>query len=292
METGTIKNETKGKQMAKKTLFHSELVELSSRGPVTIKVASEARKSKFQGKPNFIYLVLNGEERAYNFDSQACEAFFNGQNGRTFAVIAAGDREGATLTYVGESAANMQAAPPRPPAAYVAPPTAAPPPATYTPPPATPPAQHTPPVPYVSPPPVAGMSQAQALKETKLFVARRLSLLKCCVRAVASVMPEYKALTKADMSEDVFQKFATTLYISAEAQGLAMRSGFADAMPWKIDLETLSIPVTAPKAAAPPQPQAKPVEPAKRICPVCAKELTPTGVCPDNDCDFNSDAPF
>jgi hypothetical protein len=85
------------------------------------------------------------------------------------------------------------------------------------------------------------MTNEEALKQTKVFVARRASLLKVAITAVHSLDLEFKALTGRKMSDDEFFWNTRLLYMSAESQGLAIRGGFADRMPTNIDLETLQI---------------------------------------------------
>lgn len=89
-----------------KTLFHSEIAKAG--GPVKVTVKSDVLKSKFKGKSDFVILQYNGEERNYNVENPECGAFFKGQNGRSFALIAEGRAEDATLEYVGESAAEPE----------------------------------------------------------------------------------------------------------------------------------------------------------------------------------------
>lgn len=224
-----------------KTLYHSALVKL---GPVMVTVKSDVSKSKFAGKPNYCYLVINGEEFGYSFDSPACEQFFTGQKGRSFMIQAEGRDADAKITYLGEPGSQKLAAPATPPPA--APQPGLPPP-NIQPPAATPPRQAAPPA---TPPPAAGnpppppgahMTNEEALKQTKVFIARRASLLKVAVVAVHSLDLEFQKLAGRKMSDDEFFWNTRLLYMSAESQGLAIRGGFADRMPTNIDLETLQI---------------------------------------------------
>jgi hypothetical protein len=241
-----------------KTCYHSELSKLS---PVTVQVASDPKKSKFPNKPNYVYLKIQdketgafGEERPHDFENAKCEAFFVGQKGRTFTIVAEGREDTATITYVGESGAAIQ--PPAPKPAHSAPPAARPP--------AAAPAPHA----TGAPPPAAPkMTRDEALRQTKLFIGQRLSLLKVCIKAVATLQPEYKSMMKVDMSEETFRAWTTSLYISGESQGLAMRSGFADALPPNIALATLMPPATKPatqQSAPPPPPPVNQPEPAEK----------------------------
>lgn len=95
-----------------KQLFHKELRDLS---PVSITVKAERQKSTYskpnQPKPDYVTLMLNGEERYYTTENEACAVFFTGKRGQTFTVVAEGSREDATITCVGQSAAPPQAPP-------------------------------------------------------------------------------------------------------------------------------------------------------------------------------------
>lgn len=96
----------------KKTLYHSELVAM---GPVRVTVASDVMPSKFSKpgtpRPDWVALKIGDEDKIYTVENESCGAFFDGQKGRTFTLVAEGSREQATLTYVGEAA--PQAPPPR-----------------------------------------------------------------------------------------------------------------------------------------------------------------------------------
>lgn len=80
--------------MNKATLYHSEFTRM---GDVTIKVKSDVMASKFQGKPNFIYLEINGEERAYNIENERVEGRLLMRKGAELRVRAIGQRETADL---------------------------------------------------------------------------------------------------------------------------------------------------------------------------------------------------
>ena len=226
-----------------KNLFHSGLAKM---GPVMVTVKTEPTPSKFPGKPAYCYLQINGEEFGYSFDSPACQQFFTGQKGRSFMIQAEGRDADAKIIYLGEPGSQKLAAPVTPP------PAAQPPPVNQ------PPAQHAPPpppqqrqaAPSATPPPAAGnpppppgatMTNEEALKQTKVFIARRASLLKVAIVAVHSLDLEFQKLAGRKMSDDEFFWNTRLLYMSAESQGLAIRGGFADRMPTNIDLETLQI---------------------------------------------------
>ena len=250
-----------------RTLYHSSLVKL---GPVMVTVKSDVSKSKFSGKPNYCYLAINGEEFGYSFDSPACEQFFTGQKGRSFMIQAEGRDADAKIIYLGEPGSQKLAAPvtPPPPAASAPQPGLPPPnvqPLAAPPrqPAATPPAAGSPP-----PPPGANMTNEEALKQTKVFIARRASLLKVAIVAVHKLDVEFQKLAGRKMSDDEFFWNTRLLYMSAESQGLSIRGGFADRMPTNIDLETLQIITKTPAAAA--------------ACPKCGG-VHAAVMCPEDD---------
>lgn len=96
-----------------KNLYHSELVKM---GPVLIKVNGDVRESKFKGKPPFISLIIEGEERLYTTENDECAEFFTDQKGRSFTIVAEGSREDAVITYVGEAPAEGASEAEEPPA--------------------------------------------------------------------------------------------------------------------------------------------------------------------------------
>lgn len=103
-----------------KTLYHSELCKL---GPVEVTVKSDILKSKYAGKPDYVVLELNGEDRNYGFDTPECSVPFEGQKGSTFVIVAEGSGKDGTavVTYVGEGGGTPQRKPAARPAARPAP---------------------------------------------------------------------------------------------------------------------------------------------------------------------------
>lgn len=79
-----------------KTLYHSELAGM---GDVDVLVKDPAPKpSKYQGKPDIIFLVIQGNERIYNVENQNCGAALTGLQGQTVTLRAEGSRDDATIT--------------------------------------------------------------------------------------------------------------------------------------------------------------------------------------------------
>jgi hypothetical protein len=213
-----------------KTLWHKELKELS---PVAVTVKSERQKSKFskpnEPKPDFVCLVINGQERLYNVENDACGNFFAGQRGRSFTIIAEGSREDATITYVGEAAATVGHQPP--PAARPPQPPAAPqPPQHYdSNPPGRPGGAPPPPPPASTPPP------RDAKHEAEIFIARRLAAQKITVRATMALAAEFEQVYNMPMPFELVQSINGMMFIAGD------RAGIFDALPLDIKL---SVPKT------------------------------------------------
>lgn len=126
------------------------------------------------------------------------------------------------------------------------------------------------------------MTETTATVETRQFVARRLSLLKIVTSRALKFAEEFNASPKAKalgivMNQDAFWQRVTTLYISAENEGLGIRRGFADALPFDLDFETLlprktDAPVTGKK-------------PEFKQCPTCGTYMNEQGVCGNPKCE-------
>lgn len=205
---------------AKKTLFHSELVKL---GPVAVTVESDVMKSKFSKpgavKPDYVVLIIDGEERTYNTENAECAAFFDGQKGRTFTLVAEGSRENATLTYVGEA---MPA--PAPEAAK--PPVKAP---SRPGKPATPPA-----APATQRP--AAAAAPDGLKAGKLFIARNESLAKVALQRLRVLNAAFNEAEGVPMPQELLAAVYNTLVFGATAAGIPLH------MPANLDFATLQVP--------------------------------------------------
>lgn len=218
----------------KKTLFHSELKKL---GPVRVLVKSEPTKSKYKGRPDYVVLEIDGAERYYNAENQGCSDFFRGQNGRVMTILAEGGGKGeeasATISWMGDAVeTNGQPSnqPPNNPPA-----TSKPPPPLNNPSPAKsnqpPPRSDAAPAKSSAPPPPASQSEEVAFKNARLFIGRRLGLRKLCVEAAVQFKKEFEERYGVPFKDEFFWPMVTSLYMSAEQEGLAIRKGFADAFP-------------------------------------------------------------
>jgi hypothetical protein len=107
----------------KKTLYHSELKKLS---PVRVTVETDVLESQKKKGSYYVTLNVNGEQRYYTPENQACMDFFADKKGQTFTIVAEGGGKGsedsALITQVGDDPAEVAARAPAPkPAAAPAP---------------------------------------------------------------------------------------------------------------------------------------------------------------------------
>ena len=92
-----------------KTIYHSELVKL---GAINVRIKSDVTPSKFKDKSPYCTLEINGEERNYTIESQACADVLHANKGRLVMVEAAGSREEATIKVLAAGAVQEPAAAP------------------------------------------------------------------------------------------------------------------------------------------------------------------------------------
>lgn len=216
-----------------KTLYHSEL---SKAGRVLIKLTSDVTASKFQGKPPFVGMVFNSEERNYSVESDACAATLRGRKGQTLLLEASGsgkDGSAAIQLFAAPAGATVTAAaPPAAPAQQQAPPPAAP----SAPPPAQPAPQAAPapaPAPQASHP----ADHTEHVIQTRAFLARRGNVMRMAADEALRVV---EAFSKAHglpfddqqkngaamaIAEKLTETTFTTLFLCAD------RAGMTDAMP-------------------------------------------------------------
>lgn len=261
-----------------KTVYHSFLAKNS---PVTLTVMSDVKDSQYPNKPRYVYVLLDGEDekRPLDLDSEACEKFFEGQNGRKMTICAEGRDADAFFTYVGEPGSQLKAPATKTPARAAAPVTA------------PPPRQAAPPPAANRPPAKPAIPSSDALLSARRFAAKRIGLMKIATKAMTTFRDEYDAWAEKSkrpkMSEEVFWAKVTSLYISMESEGIAIRAGFADALPMSITFPDLAeVASKKPPGQKPAAAQLPPPTTAK--CPRCERELDATGVCPACD----DDVPF
>lgn len=164
-------------------MFHKALAE---RGPVRITVDADARYIK--SKDAYVVdLTVGADKVGYWTENESCKAFFDGQKGRTFTIVAEGSRDGATIAYVGEQAPASGTLPPAP--------------AANRPPPPTTPSQAAQ---ATAPARTNGRDAVDKLRggmisAGQVGVALQLAAEQCIVAAEGF----YRRSMKADMSEDI-----------------------------------------------------------------------------------------
>lgn len=95
-----------------KTLYHSELTKM---GPVTVEVKSDVKTSKYQGKPDYVDIAIDGNDRTYNVENGSCADVFRGRRGQRITIEASGSRDAAIISLCndeGTHAAPRQSAAP------------------------------------------------------------------------------------------------------------------------------------------------------------------------------------
>lgn len=233
-------------------------------GPVRVKVLTDVLKSQYNGG-EYVFLEVNGEERTYTMENPTCSEFFREQKGRVFTLVAEGSREQAVLTYVGEAASTPPPSTP-PPRRQTAPPPA--PVQQAAPPPVTRPPSGPPPVAARQSTPPPSVPEDRALKQARIYIARRVSLMKITMKATSYLGSELKAMGLDIMDPEMFNSINATLFISAE------RAGMASFLPQRINSSTLEPEAGGTRAAAPVQ-QAPPQEPEPEQEPPPEEENRP-----------------
>lgn len=80
--------------MAAKTMYHSELAKL---GIINARINSEPTESKYPGKPKWVAMEINGDERYYNCENDECELALTGFKDNWVELEAYGSREEAAI---------------------------------------------------------------------------------------------------------------------------------------------------------------------------------------------------
>lgn len=92
-----------------KTMYHGELRQL---GPVQVTVKTPWTESTKKKGTYYTTLIVNGAERYYNPENQACLEFWAGKQGQTITIVADGSREEATIVQMQTGAQVSQPAAP------------------------------------------------------------------------------------------------------------------------------------------------------------------------------------
>jgi hypothetical protein len=91
-----------------KTLYHSALAQM---GDVQVVIKSEVTPSKYKGKPPFVSMLVENEEKNYNVENDACGDALKGRIGQTLTIRALGSREEATIEILGNAPAPARNSP-------------------------------------------------------------------------------------------------------------------------------------------------------------------------------------
>lgn len=238
-------------------VFHNALVEAS---PIRVRVDDEPFWLKSKG----VYLVSltlydnegSKTEAKYWAENEDCGEFFKGRKGETLTIVASGGGKGAkekASAKIEEDGGGEGGGEPERRQS-----------------------QQSSRAPQSQSRTAPQISEENAVSHARVFAARRISLRKLCVKAIKAFSDECVKQGMPAMPPESFWAQVTSLCISVEAEGLAIRRGFADAMPVNLDFATLK-PVHSGKSAAQKQEKKKP-EPA--TCKVHGCVLTSDGGCP------------
>jgi hypothetical protein len=203
-----------------KTLYHGELRKL---GPVAVTVTSEPTESTKQKGTYYVELQVEGRQRYYHPENDACLEFWRGRRGQSLTVMAIGAREEAAFETEGDPVA---AQPPRqtPASTSAAKPTP------------TPSGQRAaaPPRETVRQPAAAPAHGADdPLAAAKHHVARNLTLARIALKATAALAKDYAELNGAPISPQMEVAAFTCLLFGANASVPVAR------LPLDIDIKTL-----------------------------------------------------
>jgi hypothetical protein len=279
-------------------LFHNQLAEY---GPVRLTVdgpISECRTRKGNTNPviDVTLMPKAGSPTPFTYwvENDACGTVLTGlEQGVPVTVIAEGAKAGALVTVVGRS--MEEEASPRAVERMAGPDDA----------------PKSEPRRYPTPHDTAGDARKaredkghKAAADARVFLARRVSLKRLCVRATLALDKECQSAGAPPMPPETFWSQVTNFYISLESEGLAIRSGFADALPVDLTFERMKEMATTRKPDPEPQPQ-RGAEPPTRPtppdtvanpCPHCGEELRASAdgssVCANTACKSNDNVPF
>lgn len=228
-----VNQQREGKQMPekpKKILYHSELCRLTDIGPTVMTIRTEPRDSKYQGKPPYVEVLLNGHVRNYNIENMDIEAALRDYTGQTVEFEAGGRDQEAYLNIVAavtpsdeesgeypdeEAEAEAGLAPQRRPEPSRAPRQA---PARKA-----APAQPQPrqPAPQRAVTPVSQDLESkytQHVTDVKKFLGKRRNGMILCIRAARSIQAELIAKEDAPLTTEQVQAVASSLFISGDRE--------------------------------------------------------------------------
>ena len=89
----------------KKGLYHSEAVQIS---PIKCTVKSDVLRSKYEGKPDYVILFIDGNERNYAIENPDCAAALKGMKNKNTMLEFTGSRDDASIRVLGAGATQQQ----------------------------------------------------------------------------------------------------------------------------------------------------------------------------------------
>jgi hypothetical protein len=110
---------------------------------------------------------------------------------------------------------------------------------------------HLPPHDTSAPGTRAGTNATLAISDAKVFISRRVSGIKICLKGASVLRGEYEQVEGNPMTEDQYQAIVSTLFIAGD------KAGIFDGLPVNIEYATLQ-PKAAPAPAPAPKPEPKP----------------------------------
>lgn len=214
------------------TLYHSKLVEMTSAGAILVRIKSEPKPSKFKGKMPYCYLLIDGQEYAYNVENGEIGMILEQYVGQDVAMQAGGRDASAYIEIFAAEEAGQPPQdghqfpaespddglgpepPPPPPRRQPARPTQSAPPRRQ---PAQradePPQQETaaPSPKYVNPSHAAVYEEG--VEKVKKQIGRRRNLMKLCVRAARSINEDFAKMDLPGLTTEQVHGIASSIYI-------------------------------------------------------------------------------
>ncbi len=184
-------------------MFHSEAAQMS---PLHCLVKTEPQKSKYEGKPPYVILVMDdGAERNYTVENEACGNALRPLKGKKVMLQFTGSREDAAIAVLGAGAAPQSPAPEAPQQQA--------PPQDFQ---SQPQRQRTP------APAAAQKTPEQLAAEAKREVAQRAHLLFLCLSGAYYAAKQVFAHTGGELTldADAVQRMGVSIYMDAQRDGL------------------------------------------------------------------------
>lgn len=191
-------------------MFHSEAAQMS---PLHCLVKTEPQKSKYEGKPPYVILVMDdGAERNYTVENEACGNALRPLKGKKVMLQFTGSREDAAIAVLGAGAAPQSPAPEAPQQQA--------PPQDFQ---SQPQRQRTPaPAAAQKTPEQLAAEDAQHAVKAKREVAQRAHLMFLCVKGAYYAAQQAFAHTGGELTldADAVQRMGVSIYMDAQRDGL------------------------------------------------------------------------